>query len=73
MSERKPVKDKEAALGSQALPERKVKSVSEQKRDRRSGLLRISVHLDTSKVLGIAWGGLLTASLLITGLVFLVN
>ncbi len=73
MTERNPVKEKEAALGSQVLPEKKVKSVSEQKRDRRRELLRISVHLDTGKLLGIALGGLITAFLLITGLVFLVN
>ncbi len=62
---------KNAGAANQVVPTTKERSVAQKKRDGRSELLKVSVYLDTGKVLGIASLGVVSAAILVAALAFI--
>ncbi|KGG14424.1 hypothetical protein [Prochlorococcus sp. SS52] len=51
----------------------KLKTVSEKKRDQRNEFLKISIYVDTGKVLGLVTLGVVASTILMTALAFFVS
>ena len=72
-ADRKAAAQKKAAAisGNKIVPTKNLKTVSEKKREEKTELLKISVYLDTGKVLAIASLGVAASALVMTALAFI--
>ena len=71
-SDRKAVAEKKAAVAKNVLPARKIQT-SEQKRTSRNELLKVSVYVNTGKIVGLVSVGVVLAAFLVSAMSFIVR
>ena len=72
-AERKLAADKKLVPANRQLATKTIKTVSEKRREERQEFVKISVYVDTGKILGIVSLGVFASALLITALAFFVS
>ena len=72
-AERNLLAGKKLVPANRQLATKKIKTVSEKRREERQEFVKISVYVDTGKILGIVSLGVFASAVLITALAFFVS
>ena len=72
-AEKKAAADKKLVPANRKLATKKTKTVSEKRREDRQEFVKISVYVDTGKILGIVSLGVFASAVLITALAFFIS